>query len=427
MKQEKRLLGVLALVLLLLVGVISLSTYLNSSISEAKPDTHKPETSVVQQKDNITNCRDWQAVDMPGEAGKEGTLNAIVASSANDIWTVGDANGPLIEHWDGTRWLKANIQGMKGTLNAIAEVSPGDIWAVGSGLALLHWDGSTWKNVSNSSLELTGSLRGITALASNNIWAVGSTLTSDQHRHALILHWDGSTWNNVPAPISDNDEELSSIDAISTANIWAVGGSSAAGDQGALIEHWNGSEWQRLPAPKLLGRSYSISRNSLSSIASISTNNIWAVGTWSLNGLDAALGNPDEMILHWDGQAWKYVRVSAPENRLNGLKAITAITSDNIWAIGELKNSNTRLWQAYTQHWDGKKWNMVYWPNRYGQANSNSSFSLNGVTSFDDGQAWAVGSQKTVTQNPPIGDSMTRDSAHPLVLSLCSSESAQNQ
>jgi hypothetical protein len=78
------------------------------------------------------------------------TLSAVTALSPSDVWAVGTKKSgnnsrpaALIEHWDGTRWSFVPNPSTAGSLVAIAAISATDIWATGS-TGIEHWDGSSW-------------------------------------------------------------------------------------------------------------------------------------------------------------------------------------------------------------------------------------------------------------------------------------------
>ena len=81
------------------------------------------------------------------------------------------------------------------------------------------------------------------------------------------------------------NNELFSVAAVSASNVWAVGFSTdSTTTDHTLIEHWNGTSWSVVKSP-----SPGSGSDSLSGVAAISANNVWAVGasnTFSLNTMD---------------------------------------------------------------------------------------------------------------------------------------------
>ena len=66
--------------------------------------------------------------------------------------------------------------------------------------------------------------------------------TVDKGYQTLTEHWDGSTWNVVSSPnVGTNDNILYGVATVSTDDVWAVGTSTSNGAS-TLTEHWDGSQ-----------------------------------------------------------------------------------------------------------------------------------------------------------------------------------------
>src|SRR5204863_313716 len=89
------------------------------------------------------------------------------------------------------------------------------------------------------------------------------------------------------------------------------------------------------------------------------------------------------LILHWDGTAWSIVPGAAALES-GTLIGITAITANDIWAVGWFFSSITS--QTLTLHWDGVTWNLVPSPSVGTRENS-----LWGVGAHSSNDVWAVG------------------------------------
>ena len=140
------------------------------------------------------------------------------------------------------------------------------------------------------------------------------------------------------------DDELYGVSGGSTDDVWAVGDDCcyAHGSQEyyhSLIEHWDGSNWSIVPYPKdEPADSY------LRAVTAISSKDAWAVG-YSVFP-NAAL------IEHWNGKKWSVVSNPYVYNGAE-LLSITAISRNNIWAGGEGNDA------ALLEHWDGNAWSVV--------------------------------------------------------------------
>src|SRR5579863_10207226 len=65
-----------------------------------------------------------------------------------------------------------------------------------------------------------------------------------------------------------------------------------------LIEHWNSSKWSVVTSPNI-----GTGSNDLESVAAISSNNVWAVGSGAIN----TSSSRQTVIEHWDGTKWSII------------------------------------------------------------------------------------------------------------------------
>jgi hypothetical protein len=196
------------------------------------------------------NGTSWSVVSSP-KLKEGGVLNAVAAISKSNVWAVGfrdNFSGDLVEHWDGTSWSIVSSPAFNGTndiLYGISADSSNDIWAVGNsnGGLILHFDGtsSSWsRTVFPDPRYGFIALSAVTALSPSDVWAVGTLKSGNNSRpSALIEHWDGTRWSLVHNPSTAGS--LVAIAAISATDIWSTGSTG--------IEHWNGSSWTLFSAP----------------------------------------------------------------------------------------------------------------------------------------------------------------------------------
>jgi hypothetical protein len=181
----------------------------------------------------------------PGGPGVNNELTGVTALSATDAWAVGfyvkgGAYRTLILHWAGSTWTavsspNANTPGNDNFLQAVAATSDNDIWAVGNvsdgtteRTLIEHRTGSQWAvvpspNPATGTGDIDG-LLGVTATSTGNAWAVGF------YAHAidrtLIVHWNGANWATVPSPNLGgraSESVLTGVDASGSCSAWAVG------------------------------------------------------------------------------------------------------------------------------------------------------------------------------------------------------------
>src|SRR5262249_34609125 len=117
------------------------------------------------------------------------------------------------DHWC---WENPLPQG--NTLNAIWASSEDDIWAGGVHGTMLHWDGQAWSN--QQSMDPALAISGFWGSAPDDIWAVGTRSGRDFSFASVILHWDGVSWSPVSHPASNR---FNSIHGSGRDNVWAVG------------------------------------------------------------------------------------------------------------------------------------------------------------------------------------------------------------
>ncbi len=82
----------------------------------------------------------------------------------------------------------------------------------------------------------------------------------------------------------------------------------SAGSQ-ALIEHYDGTCWNIVSSPKLK------QRGALNAVTAISTNNVWAVGL-----RDDFSG---DLVEHWDGTSWTLLTTPGGVSGMDGETALS--------------------------------------------------------------------------------------------------------
>ncbi len=126
-----------------------------------------------------------------------------------------------------------------GQFNAIKANSPADVWAVGqgNGTVIAHYNGTAWSIVPSPSPDSNAALSGVTTSnAANDVWAVGAdTIPGTLTRQTLTLNWNGTAWRTVASPNTGSD----GVGAVATnpgaAIVWAVGSSGTSGSFNPLV------------------------------------------------------------------------------------------------------------------------------------------------------------------------------------------------
>src|SRR5262249_41839023 len=139
---------------------------------------------------------------------------------------------------------------------------------------------------------------------------------------------------------------LYGVAGTSAGDAWAVGLShNGTLPSGTLIEHWNGSRWTITASP-----SPDDQLNELRAVAALSPDDAWAVGFHSGAQTDLPIAT---LVMHWDGASWHQVPSPNLPGVANQLFGITAIAPDDIWAVGAAGGGPLSL------HWNGSAWSVV--------------------------------------------------------------------
>lgn len=343
----------------------------------------------------------WHVVKSPNPGISRNQLNAVATLSANDVWAVGtaDNNGiggqyqTLTQHWNGTKWSyvkSRNVGTASNFLAGVAAISSANVWAVGyyylspghTQTLIEQWNGKSWKVVSSPNVGTSGNvLFGVAAVSANNVLAVGASDYGLGSEKTLIEQWNGTKWNVIPSPNNGMGiNQLNGITVVSASDIWTVGFYYNPSLSQTLIEQWNGTKWSIIPSPSpsLKGE------NALNAVAAVSTNNVWAVGDYNSN-VD---GGVVTLIEQWNGGSWSIVPSpnagSYPIS--NFLQGVAIVSANEVWAVGYEGNlSNVPTVKTLIEQWNGTSWSIVTSPGP--GAGENRLYGAAVVAST----AWAVG------------------------------------
>jgi hypothetical protein len=230
-------------------------------------------------------------------------------------------------------------------------------------------DAAAWTVVSSPNVGTQNELHAVASISANDVWAVGqgSNATS---RQTLTEHWNGTAWSTVPSPNPASGDALFGVAAVSTNDVWAVGGAITSSPP--VIEHWSGSIWKTVKAPRQTGF--------LQAVTAVSTNDVWAVGE-SLG----ASGAFQTLIEHWDGRKWSVVPSPNVGTQTNELRGVTAVSANDIWAVGFVVTTSFGSTQTLSEHWNGTAWSVV--PSQDASINDD----LRATAAVSSSNVWAVG------------------------------------
>jgi hypothetical protein len=164
----------------------------------------------------------WTVVPMPAYAQGligDADLFGLTALPVGQLLAAGvtdyQPHPLLIERWDGSAWQvepETAAFHQSGTIEAIAAVSAQNVWAVGKmytndsdnnyqDTLVLHWDGQSWHLVNAPSPLYGSQLSAVGVYSARDIWAVGSTYSGRiPNTQTLVEHWNGGIWQPIPSP-----------------------------------------------------------------------------------------------------------------------------------------------------------------------------------------------------------------------------------
>ena len=123
-----------------------------------------------------------------------------------------------------------------------------------------------------------------------------------------------------------------------------------------------------------------VNRSFLTATTAITANDIWAVG-FTDSGTFAE---------HFNGTSWTVVPTPTPAGSVGAqLLGVTATASNNVWAVGENvthDSAGNPIFSPLIEHFDGTSWSIIASPSLASQG------LLNGVTAIAADNIWAVGS-----------------------------------
>src|SRR2546423_7957784 len=151
---------------------------------------------------------------------------------------------------------------------------------------------------------------------------------------------------------SMGNNELFGAASISANDVWAVGElTTVSGVMQPLTLHWNGRKWSMVKSPTA-----SSGNNTLRAVAAVATTDAWAVGSFI-----AASGSGQALIEHWNGKKWSVV-ASPAAGMGNVLLGVTAVSANDVWAVGIFALTGSGIVQTLIEHWDGTSWSVVSSP-----------------------------------------------------------------
>ena len=134
--------------------------------------------------------------------------------------------------------------------------------------------------------------------------------------------------STLPPSPGAADNQFFGVTALSACDVWAVGNYRAVstGPLLSLAEHWNGTAWKVVPTPNP-----GTSINFLRAVSAFSASNAWAVGTQIIST------SRNTIIMRWNGSTWRQVPSPNP-GQASELAGVAATSATSVWAVGDFSD-----------------------------------------------------------------------------------------
>jgi len=214
-----------------------------------------------------------------------------------------------------------------------------------------------WKPVLE---HLGGALLSIWGTSERDVWTVGGALGNGGE--PLVLHYDGTSWKRFHP---GGTETFWWVHGTSATDVWFVG-------EKGRITHWDGAKLEERPSGTTA---------TLFGLWAASPDDAWAVG-----GVPDGGAGPNDVVLHWDGSAWKPEKL--PEEKKVALFKVWGTSKDDVYVVGEL---------GVVWHRTGGSWTR--------EAEGVAKGRLTTINGCSTGEIFAVGGRELLTK---AGETWTR-------------------
>jgi len=173
-----------------------------------------------------------------------------------------------------------------------------------------------------------------------------------------------------------NNSGLNATAEIAPSDVWAVGSflNSSNNRIQPFAEHFNGTNWSQVTTP-----TPSNGTGQLLAVSAVASNDVWAVGSGS---------STQPLIEQWNGTSWNIV--PSPAIPAQGwLNSVTALAANNVWAVGFTAGHNL------IEHFDGTSWSIFTAPT----PRNSDLFGVSGDSASD---VWAVGTVGRSDSSPEL-------------------------
>ncbi|MGC4094024.1 MAG: hypothetical protein QM756_40165 [Polyangiaceae bacterium] len=199
----------------------------------------------------------WDGSRFRGALGELPDLDGIVATaSASSAFMLLEPKHQ-VRVWDGTRWSAPTALPASGTLRAVWARSASDVWMVGDAGAVVHWDGAAWQLVDAG--DASHDWKAVHGSGAADVWVGGTPGLSNQ----AVRRFNGSSWSDMQVAT-----EVDALWVTSATDVWAGG----VGE----LRRWNGTLWATVAAQSSSGGAMPTTK--LTRVAGSPSGRVWFNG-----------------------------------------------------------------------------------------------------------------------------------------------------
>jgi len=192
-----------------------------------------------------------------------------------------------------------------------------------------------------------------------------------------VIHYDGTGFTAFQPAVNPGDTfgEFEGVVDFSPTLAYAAGNvTDSSGVSNQVLEKWDGTQWSVETGPAFGANLFP----NLKAMTATSSSDIWAIGDL----LDNNVGLLYYLFEHFNGTSWKATKILSNDAFLLGA---SADARSDAWAVG-FKGPENDSSRTLAMHFDGSKWAAVKTPSVGSGANQ-----LNAVLALAPNDVWAVG------------------------------------
>jgi hypothetical protein len=194
----------------------------------------------------------WATTDL----GKDVRIKETAVIGPRDAWFTGlewtdTGERPIVEHYDGVEWTRSPLPDSLQDVNAISATSANDVWLMGwNGAApvTLHWNGSAWRTIDlpkpNLDTGVSVTEGDVLTVGPHDAWASGVLFNDGVLPGPVLWHWNGKRWRLVK--VDSPQDSLTKLASDGEGGLWMV---SSGPRPTADLLHYSRAGLTREPAP----------------------------------------------------------------------------------------------------------------------------------------------------------------------------------